>query len=65
MKRLRAWFLMRFLPAWAKESVYRENEELRRRVSELKGEIARLEAYAAGLERGLRRGVTIHNEVGK
>lgn len=65
MTKLRDRLLLQFLPAWAKESVYRENEDLRRRVAELKGEIARLEAYAAGLERGLRRGVTIHNEVGK
>ena len=65
MRKLKNWLMLRFLPAWAKESVYRENGELRRRNSELKAEIARLNAYIDGLEYGMRRRITINNGVDK
>lgn len=54
MKKIKNWFYNRFLPMWAKESVFREykntqleNEELRRKVTEL-------EAYINGLHAGMR-----------
>lgn len=63
MKKLRDWLLMRFLPAWAKESVYKENKLLREKLAQQKQEIERLNAYAAGLEFAMRRRVVIKNEV--
>lgn len=54
MKKIKNWFYNRFLPMWAKESVFREykntqleNEELRKKVDEL-------EAYINGLHAGMR-----------
>lgn len=63
MKKLRDWLLLRFLPAWAKESVYEENQRLRDKLEEKQHEIDRLNAYAAGLEYAARRRVVIKNEV--
>lgn len=63
MKKFRDWLLMRFLPSWAKESVYKENKLLRNRIEQQRKEIERLNAYAAGLEFALRRRVVIKNEV--
>lgn len=63
MRRLHDWIIIKFLPAWAKESVYKENQKLREKVTELHNEIDRLNAYAAGLEYALKRRITIKNEV--
>lgn len=63
MRKIKDWLLLRFLPAWAKESVYAENRRLRERIEEQRHEIDRLEAYSAGLEYALRRRVVIRNEV--
>ena len=48
MRKIKDWLLLRFLPAWAKESVYAENRWLRERIEEQQHELDRLEAYAAG-----------------
>lgn len=65
MKRLKTWLLERFLPAWAKDSVYQENKQLLAQLERQKQEIRELNAYIDGLETGLRalRRVTIQNEV--
>lgn len=63
MRKIKDWLLLRFLPAWAKESVYAENRRLRERIEEQQHELDRLEAYAAGLEYAFRRRVVIRNEV--
>ncbi len=63
MKKLKNWLLLRFLPVWAKESVYRENQMLKQKIASQQNEIDRLNAYIAGLEYGARRRVTINNEV--
>ena len=63
MRKIKDWLLLRFLPAWAKESVYAENRWLRERIEEQQHELDRLEAYAAGLEYALRRRGVIRNEV--
>lgn len=65
MKRFKIWLLERFLPAWAKDSVYRENQALQEENSRLKAENTRLNAYIDGLEDGIRaqRRVVINNEV--
>lgn len=65
MNKIRDWFLLHFLPTYAKETVYAENQRLRKRIEEQKNEIDRLNAYAAGLEYALKRRVVIRNEVGK
>lgn len=65
MKRLKTWLMERFLPAWAKDTVYRENKQLQVQLERQKQEIRELHAYVDGLEVGLRvlRRVTIRNEV--
>lgn len=63
MRKIKDWLILRFLPAWAKESVYAENRRLRERIEEQRHELDRMEAYAAGLEYALRRRVVIRNEV--
>lgn len=54
MKRLRQWIIDQFLPAWAKDQVYRENAALKEEIIRLKGTIQEQKAYIAGLERGIR-----------
>ena len=54
MRRFRKWLLERFLPTWAKESVYKENAALQKRIDEQRREIERLNAYINGLEAGIR-----------
>jgi hypothetical protein len=65
MKRIKTWFLERFLPAWAKDTVWAENRALRGEIDKLKGEVACLNAYIDGLEYGVRaqRRLVLHNEV--
>ncbi len=63
MRKLKNWLYLRFLPAWAKEGVYKENQQLREKIADQKHEIDRLNAYAAGLEYALKRRVVIKNEV--
>lgn len=47
-------FLERFLPMWAKQTVYRDNRELARRLRALQQENDALRCYIKGLHRGLR-----------
>lgn len=63
MKRLKAWLWERFLPAWAKDSVYRENRALREKLAAQAQELRELEAYVDGLETALRsvRRIVIQN----
>lgn len=67
MRKIKEWLLNKFLPAWAKDSVFRENQALRNRVARLEAEIARLNVYIDGIEAGFRaqRRIVIHNEVKK
>ena len=39
---IRKWLLERFLPAWAKESVYKENAQLRAKIASLESEKRKL-----------------------
>lgn len=65
MKKFKIWLLERFLPAWAKDSVYQDNKRLLAQLEQQKQKIKELHAYIDGLEAGLRamRRVTIRNEV--
>lgn len=67
MKRFRKWLLERFLPTWAKESVYKENAALRERIATQQREIERLNAYIDGLEAGIKsqRRIVINNGGGQ
>jgi len=65
MQKLRTWLLERFLPAWAKDSVYQENRKLLAQLERRDRELRELNAYVDGLETGLRslRRIAITNEV--
>lgn len=65
MRRFQQWLLERFLPAWAKDSVYRENRLLRAKLDERDQEIRELNAYIDGMETALRsaRRIVIQNGV--
>ena len=65
MKKLKTWLLERFLPAWAKDTVYQDNKRLLAQLERQQQELRELHAYIDGLESGLRalRRVTIRNEV--
>jgi len=52
---MKKWFLERFLPMWAKETVYRDNRRLLRQKRELEEQIRYLQAYIRGLEKGRRK----------
>lgn len=65
MRKLKEWFLLTFLPGWAKETVLRENQVLQKKLETQQAELERLNAYVDGLEFALRRRVIIRNEVGK
>ena len=54
IKRFSKWLIERFLPTWAKESVLKENEQLKAKLDEQALEIERLNAYIDGLENGVR-----------
>lgn len=65
MRRFRQWLLDRFLPAWAKDSVFQENKRLLAEVERQKQELRELNAYVEGMETALRaiRRIVIQNEV--
>lgn len=65
---IRKWLLEHFLPAWAKDSVYRENAALKARIASLEAEKRELEAYIDGVGdamRALRRGIHINNTISR
>ena len=51
---MKKWLQKYYLPMWAKQTVLRENRELNRQNEKLQQEINRLDAYIAGLHKGLR-----------
>lgn len=55
MRKLKTWLLERFLPAWAKDSVYRENMALREKLAEREQEIRELNARIDGLVTAMRK----------
>lgn len=54
MKKLKNWLLLKFLPAWAKDSVYQENRRLKQEIDRLNAVIRERDAYIDGLEIGIR-----------
>lgn len=55
MRRFKTWLLERFLPAWAKDTVYQENKALRNKLAKQEQEIRELNAYIDGMETAMRR----------
>lgn len=51
---MKKWLIDRFLPMWAKQTVLQDNRQLKRQNQHLLQEIARLDAYIAGVHKGLR-----------
>lgn len=62
LKKIRDNFLDRFLPMWAKETVFAENRQLRQKVADMEQELREKEAYIAGLMAGVKsqRRITIN-----
>lgn len=54
MKRLKKWLYSRFLPMWAKETLLKENRDLKQKIESLNHEIEKQKAYINGLEAGMR-----------
>ena len=52
---MKRWFLETFLPMWAKETVLRDNRQLRKELRQLRQENQVLQAYIKGMEKALRR----------
>ncbi len=51
---MKKWFLERFLPMWAKQTVYRDNQRLAGQLKACCQENERLRAYIKGLEKAGR-----------
>ena len=51
---MKNWFLERFLPMWAKETVLKDNRRLLRQLQRLQQEKENLQSYIRGLHRGSR-----------
>ena len=54
LKRIKEWFLNRFLPMWAKETVLADNRQLQRQVAELQNELDQKTAYINGMTAGVK-----------
>ena len=62
---MKNWFLETFLPMWAKETVLRDNRQLKREIRALRQQLQVLESYTKGLEAGIRAGRKINIYGGK
>ena len=67
IRKFKQWLFDRFLPMWAKETLLKENRELRLEVAELKQKLELQNAYFAGMENGVRalRRIVINNNSGR
>ena len=54
VRKIKQWFLNRFLPMWAKETVLEDNRRLKEEVSELQERLKEKDAYIAGMAAGMR-----------
>ena len=52
---MRKWLITRFLPMWAKETVLRDNRQLRLENEALLQKVRELEHYIRGIHTGMRR----------
>ena len=51
---MKHWFLERFLPMWAKETVLKENRRLQLELCRVRQENERLQSYIRGMRLGVR-----------
>ena len=51
---MKRWLLERFLPMWAKETLWKDHRALRRENHRLRRQILQKDAYIKGIHRGLR-----------
>lgn len=60
---MKKWFVDRFLPMWAKETVLSDNRRLKRQLRKLEQENDQMKAYIQGLETGIRsiKRITVHS----
>lgn len=67
IRKIKQWLFDRFLPMWAKETLLKENRELRRENEVLRQKLEIQNAYIAGLETGVRalRRIVINNNSGR
>lgn len=63
MKAFKLWLVNKILPVWAKAELLRQIDDLQKKVREQEVKIRELNAYADGLEMGLRsqRRIVINN----
>lgn len=54
MKKIKNWFYSRFLPMWAKESVFADYKKLQAENERLLVQLAEKEAYIEGLHAGMK-----------
>lgn len=52
---MKKWLLERFLPMWAKETLLRENRELKTENQALSQKLREKDAYIKGMHKGLRQ----------
>ena len=52
---MKKWLIEGFLPMWAKQTVYRDNRRLAKKLEEMHRENDRLRAYIKGLEKGIQK----------
>ena len=60
---MKKWFLERFLPMWAKQTVFCDNRRLTRELRKLRQENEVLRSYIRGVHKGLRYRQTGKEEV--
>lgn len=67
MKRIKNWFLNRFLPMWAKETLLEDNRKLQNEVAALREDLDRKNAYINGMVAGMKsqRRIIINTTEGK
>ena len=63
MKKIKWWFISKFLPAWAKETMLKEYEKVLMENAALKARLKEQEAYIEGIETGIKsqRRIIINN----
>lgn len=54
MKKIKNWFFTRFLPMWAKETIFADYKRLQAENEKLLVQLAEKEAYIEGLHAGMR-----------
>lgn len=67
LRKLKNWFLERFLPMWAKESLLKDCRQMEKELASLRQELARKDAYISGMAAGMKyqRRIVINTTEGK